>query len=65
MAHNYVAMWDRAEGNANVGTAWTETKVFGPEATLQDVFNWVEAKKTRHSHSANLEYENVRLAVAQ
>lgn len=35
-----VAMLECASGNAEVGTAWIETAVFGHETTLAEVIGW-------------------------
>lgn len=35
-----VAMLERSEGNAQAGTAWTETAVFDEDQKIRDVLNW-------------------------
>lgn len=35
-----VAMLERGEGNAQTGTAWTETAVFDEDQKIRDVLNW-------------------------
>ncbi len=45
----YVVMWRRSVGNAETGTAWTETAIFPATATLADVEAWIEPVPRRAS----------------
>lgn len=39
----FVVVQERAAGNAETGTAWPETGVFPPTATLADVWAWAQS----------------------
>jgi len=47
-----IAMLDRAEGNAEVGEMWTETRSFAPSDPISAVMDWAGAKATRYPHGA-------------
>lgn len=40
-ATRYVVMQELSDGNAEVGSMWISTATFGPETTLNDIFDWV------------------------
>ena len=35
-----IAMLTRSAGNAEVGSMWTDTKIFQPEDKIEDVIEW-------------------------
>ena len=47
-----IAMLDRAEGNAEVGEMWTETRSFDSEAPISAVMDWAIGKGAKYPHGA-------------
>lgn len=41
----YVVMWERAVGNGEVGSMWTETAVFPETAMLSEIETWIAKKR--------------------
>lgn len=40
----FVILQERAAGNAEVGTAWTDAATFPPTATLAEVWEWARLR---------------------
>jgi hypothetical protein len=40
-----IAIKDMSAGNAEVGEMWKETKIFEPNATVEEVMDWVGERK--------------------
>lgn len=57
-----VAMLSRSAGNAEVGSMWTDTIIFSPEDTLEDVFRW--ASQRAHCDYGKLLTETLTLQIA-
>lgn len=57
-----VAMLTRSAGNAEVGSMWTETKIFEPEDTVENVIEWAVEKT--HCTGDSLQ-ERLTLQIAQ
>ena len=46
----FIASRTCASGNESIGTQWTETGVFSPTDTLQDVWEWSEQFQQRFGY---------------
>ena len=57
-----IAMLTRSAGNAEVGSMWTETKIFKPEDKIEDVIEWAVAKSNCTGDSIK---ERLTLQIAQ
>lgn len=44
MENEYVVIVECANGNGSVGSMWLETKVFGPDDSLESVMDWAKDK---------------------
>lgn len=68
MDYQIVAMINRSAGNESVGDMWTETKIFHPSDTLQNVYTWAsERLSASKKFPAKIEdiKLNVKLSIAQ
>ena len=69
LIQDFIVLLDRSAGNAEIGEMWTETKVFPSDATLSEVYEWVNARGGTSSNvmndHVNIIRANVRIASAQ
>lgn len=61
MTTRIIAMLDRAEGNASVGTMWTETRSFDASEPISALIAWADTKRVRFNTTDSI--QNLRIQI--
>lgn len=65
MTTRIIAMLDRAEGNASIGTMWTETRSFDANDPISALIAWADSKRVRFNPTDSIQNLRVQIDEAQ